>query len=133
MMQMMNSGGGGGGASSSSGGGGGKGSGKKHPMKAGDWICGSCGDHQFARNEVCKMCSAPKASAKKVQEANDLDQSCKMVPPAQQYEIDQFLSEHTVEAHAIERLQALDPRLQRVVIAKGAMTDARDQTAVLMK
>merc|ERR1719401_2268982 len=124
MMQMMNSGGGGGGASSSSGGGGGKGSGKKHPMKPGDWICGSCGDHQFARNEVCKMCSAPKGSATKVHPEVDLDQSCQMVPPAQPYEIDEFLSEHTVEAHVIQRLKALDPRLQRVVIAKGSMADA---------
>merc|ERR1711972_457319 len=76
---------------------------------------------------------APKAGAKQVQQANNLDHSCKMVPPAQPYEVEEFLSEHAVEAHAIEKLQGLDPRLQRVVIAKGSMADARDQTAVLIK
>jgi len=26
----------------------------------GDWICQSCGDHQFARNVSCRSCGAPK-------------------------------------------------------------------------
>jgi len=26
----------------------------------GDWICNSCGDHQFARNESCRKCGAAK-------------------------------------------------------------------------
>merc|ERR1712130_564399 len=29
-------------------------------VKPGDWICPSCGDHQFARNDECKQCSAAK-------------------------------------------------------------------------
>jgi len=28
--------------------------------KPGDWLCPSCGDHQFARNTVCRRCSAPR-------------------------------------------------------------------------
>ena len=27
---------------------------------AGDWICHSCGDHQFAKNRSCRMCSTPR-------------------------------------------------------------------------
>jgi len=27
----------------------------------GDWICANCGDHQFARNTVCRSCGAPKS------------------------------------------------------------------------
>merc|ERR1719253_1826129 len=30
-------------------------------MLPGDWMCPSCGDHQFARNMVCKMCGGPKS------------------------------------------------------------------------
>jgi len=26
----------------------------------GDWICQNCGDHQFARNQTCRSCGAPK-------------------------------------------------------------------------
>ena len=31
--------------------------------KDGDWTCGSCGDHQFARNLMCRKCKSPKAEA----------------------------------------------------------------------
>jgi len=62
MKGMMNtvSGGGGGGK----GGGGGGGGHLGNPTtKPGDWQCGSCGDMQFARNVVCRMCNAPKMEA----------------------------------------------------------------------
>mmetsp|Transcript_37974 Transcript_37974/g.81641 ORF Transcript_37974/g.81641 Transcript_37974/m.81641 type:complete len:203 (+) Transcript_37974:59-667(+) len=29
----------------------------KPELKPGDWICPTCGDHQFARNWYCKMCA----------------------------------------------------------------------------
>ncbi|CAK9081343.1 unnamed protein product [Durusdinium trenchii] len=29
-------------------------------FKEGDWLCPSCGDHQFARNASCRKCGAPK-------------------------------------------------------------------------
>jgi len=29
-------------------------------IREGDWLCLGCNDHQFARNEVCKRCSAPR-------------------------------------------------------------------------
>eukprot|EP00439_Symbiodinium_sp_Y106_P021914 s4774_g2.t1 len=29
-------------------------------FKEGDWICSECGDHQFARNETCRKCGAPR-------------------------------------------------------------------------
>eukprot|EP00930_Biecheleria_cincta_P026124 TRINITY_DN1846_c0_g1_i6.p1 TRINITY_DN1846_c0_g1~~TRINITY_DN1846_c0_g1_i6.p1 ORF type:complete len:327 (-),score=68.76 TRINITY_DN1846_c0_g1_i6:100-1080(-) len=47
------------------GGGAGKGAfggkaGGKGQMVEGDWICPSCGDHQFARNQACRKCGAAK-------------------------------------------------------------------------
>merc|ERR1719359_1243313 len=29
-------------------------------MKPGDWICASCGDHQFAKNTECRKCGAAR-------------------------------------------------------------------------
>merc|ERR1711957_1084538 len=29
-------------------------------MRPGDWVCKSCGDHQFAKNQNCRKCNAPK-------------------------------------------------------------------------
>merc|ERR1712091_803882 len=29
-------------------------------VKSGDWICPSCGDHQYARNDECRKCGEPK-------------------------------------------------------------------------
>jgi len=31
-------------------------------MRMGDWACG-CGEHNFARREACRRCSAPKPAA----------------------------------------------------------------------
>lgn len=39
--------------------GGGKGS-MQNEMRPGDWVCPSCGDHVFARNDNCRRCSTPK-------------------------------------------------------------------------
>jgi hypothetical protein len=36
------------------------GKGPDSPFLAGDWICPSCGDHQFAKNQECRMCSTPR-------------------------------------------------------------------------
>jgi len=38
----------------------GMGGAKPNNMAPEDWICGACGDHQFARNLQCRKCSAPK-------------------------------------------------------------------------
>merc|ERR1712217_835279 len=29
-------------------------------MRNGDWLCPKCGDHQFARNSMCRKCGAEK-------------------------------------------------------------------------
>merc|ERR1719203_208143 len=29
-------------------------------MKEGDWVCPSCYDHQFSKNDVCRQCQTPK-------------------------------------------------------------------------
>jgi len=52
--------------------------------------------------------------------------------PCDPSEVETFLAMHQVEAHAVQKLRDLDPRLQRVVLEKGSMVDARDQTAVLI-
>ncbi|KAK3247791.1 hypothetical protein CYMTET_42724 [Cymbomonas tetramitiformis] len=31
-------------------------------MRDGDWMCGGCGDHQFARNTSCRRCGGPRPS-----------------------------------------------------------------------
>merc|ERR1711957_452406 len=64
MMQMMGGGGGCGGMMMGKGGKGGKG---KGGVKAGDWICPGCGDHQYARNDECRKCSTPKPTEGLVQ------------------------------------------------------------------
>lgn len=56
-----------------------------------------------------------------------------IVCPATEREIDTFLSVHTVQPHAVQMFRRLDPKLKRLVIDKGSMLDARDQTAVLVK
>merc|ERR1719203_1068802 len=38
------------------------GKGMYQDAKPGDWVCTSCGDHNFARNEACRKCGAPKPS-----------------------------------------------------------------------
>merc|ERR1712039_579462 len=47
-------------------------------------------------------------------------------------EVEVFLAEHSVDERATEKLQNLDPRLQTLVINRGPMLDARDQTSCLM-
>merc|ERR1711939_115760 len=45
---------------------GGKGSSEKGnnslAVESGDWLCPSCGDHQFKRNTVCRKCGTPNPS-----------------------------------------------------------------------
>jgi len=113
-------------ASMGSGGEGGKGNvacGKG--MKPGDWNCPSCGHHNFARNLACQMCGAAKPGAA------ILDEAFKMVLPADPSEVDQFVATYGIEAHAIPKLKAMDPRLQRAVISKD-MGQVRDPTAILI-
>eukprot|EP00930_Biecheleria_cincta_P032392 TRINITY_DN2248_c0_g1_i1.p1 TRINITY_DN2248_c0_g1~~TRINITY_DN2248_c0_g1_i1.p1 ORF type:complete len:317 (-),score=68.19 TRINITY_DN2248_c0_g1_i1:62-1012(-) len=59
-------------AAASGGGGGGFGGygpAKKGQMVEGDWLCPSCGDHQFARNKECRKCGAAKDDGAVLQQA----------------------------------------------------------------
>merc|ERR1740121_1320660 len=48
-------------------------------------------------------------------------------------DVETFLAVHPgVEPRAREKLMALEPQLQSLVIQKGSMMEARDQTAMLM-
>jgi len=58
-------------AASGGGGFGGSGKGKKGQMVEGDWLCPSCGDHQFARNLACRKCGAPKDDGAVLQHATN--------------------------------------------------------------
>merc|ERR1740138_853124 len=42
---------------------GGGGGGGAQAAMPGDWNCPACGDHQFARNAVCRKCGSPKDGA----------------------------------------------------------------------
>lgn len=44
-----------------------------------------------------------------------------------------WLGQIQIMDHARQRLMSLDPRLLRVVIAKGSLSDARNPTAVVNK
>jgi len=101
-------------------------------LKEGDWICSGCYDHQFAKNDSCRKCGTAKGDVAVVAEPEN--PAFEMVDPASAEELEAFLTENSeVQEHAAEKLRSLDPRIQKVIINKGSMTDARDQTAVLMQ
>jgi len=129
-------------------------------LKDGDWICPGCYDHQFAKNDICRKCGTmkggvPVATGTTSRSAGLIDGSGKggwggsqgggnvgwgpamgalaHVEPATEEEVEAFLAMHVVEPHAAEKLRKLDRKLAKVVIMKGSMQDARDQTAVLMQ
>lgn len=54
------------------------------------------------------------------------------VMAASKDDVDMFLAQHTVEPHASEYLQKVDPKIQMLVITKGHMLDAKNQTGVLI-
>lgn len=58
--------------------------------------------------------------------------SCRDKGPATPDEVTLWLMSNPVEVQAQERLLCLDPRLQRVVMEKGDLGDARNPTAMLM-
>lgn len=55
------------------------------------------------------------------------------VPEATPEEVEAFLQHHSsVNDFTKDRLKSLDPRLQTLVLARGPMEEARDETAMLM-
>jgi len=106
-------------------------------MKQGDWICPGCLDHQFAKNEVCRSCGHPRTAAIQAQ-VKELAQRAggpgagSHLVPATQQEVFEFLSQHQIEEKAQQRFLEMDAMLQKLVINKGNMLQARDQTAVLI-
>merc|ERR1712066_259150 len=79
----------------------------------GDWKCSECFEHNFARNEVCRACGAPKKSED--------------VP-----HIESFLEINKIEEHAATSFRGLTPELQSLIMDAGTLADARDPTAVLV-
>jgi len=102
-------------------------------LKEGDWICPGCYDHQFSKNSICRKCSTPRTDYN-VEQTFGCHPAVEMVEPAAPQEVDAFLAVHPgIQPHAMAKLKSMDPRMQRVVINKGSMADARDPTAVLMQ
>lgn len=54
------------------------------------------------------------------------------ITPATEEEVQAFLAQIACEDHAVQKFMSLDARMKTIVISKGHMTDARDQTAVLI-
>merc|ERR1711957_48064 len=83
-------------------------------VKPGDWNCPGCGDHNFARNKVCRSCSAGPENA-----VADAD-------------VEAFLQSNAIEDHAAGVFRELPGTLQKVVMDAGSLADARNPTAVLV-
>lgn len=82
-----------------------------------DWFCQQCGDHQFARNAMCRNCGAPKPT-----DGSQFNTPDPLL----------FLANHQVEDHAKEKFLSLDPDSQAAIVLRGSLAGARDPTAVLL-
>lgn len=82
-----------------------------------DWFCQACGDHQFAKNAICRNCGQPKPT-----------DGSQFAPPDPML----FLANHPVEDHARVKFLSLDPHSQAAIIIRGSLAGARDPTAVLL-
>jgi len=107
---------------------------ESNKLKPGDWICPSCLDHQFGRNDTCRKCGTPKEMAsdnlaEMLGQGIDVPTITERAAPQQ---VQQFLMQHVVEQHAVDIFLKLDPKLQKIVMNKGSLAEARDQTAMLM-
>lgn len=92
-------------------------------MRPGDWVCPNCLDIQWGQNPACRKCGQGGPNA-----ANFA-----RVPAASPQEVEIFLNMHpNIQAHAIGKFKAMDPKIQTLIMSKGAMTDVKDQTAVLL-
>lgn len=45
-------------------------------MKAGDWMCASCGNHNFARRDTCNKCSRPQNAPPNFRDGDWMCSSC---------------------------------------------------------
>jgi len=103
-------------------------------LKPGDWICPNCLDHQFGKNSNCRKCGTAKEMAQGQfnTQFSGGAQLPELTQSATPQEVQQFLSMHQIEHHAADMLMHLDPKLQKLVLNKGSLQEARDQTAMLM-
>lgn len=100
-------------------------------LKPGDWFCPKCSDIVFGKNDACRKCGEERSEEQKLANAERIGNL--KVQEATHEEVLAFLSENSsCEAHAVEKFQALDPKIQKIIMKQGTMGDARDPTAVLM-
>jgi predicted RNA-binding Zn-ribbon protein involved in translation (DUF1610 family) len=121
------------------------------PMRPGDWKCSGCGHHNFARNDNCRRCGAPREDSPEGSyyppESSHYPPEGSYYPPESSYyppegsyyppandpsEVDRYLEGNMIDGNASDRFRALPPHLQNLVIDAGSLADARDPTAVLM-
>lgn len=84
--------------------------------RQGDWFCPQCGDHQFAKNQICRQCGGPRP-----------DDTSLAGPP----DAATFLKDHIIDNDVLSRFLALESEQQDIVIRRGSLAGARDPSAVL--
>lgn len=118
----------------------------KEKLLIGDWMCPGCGDHQFAKNDACRLCGMarpPQDDANTYGPAKAMGKRSLMetpytknllsnVQPCTAEEADAFLEANSVELVAQQRFLALPPKVQRVVVNRGGLNSARDKTAAFI-
>jgi len=112
--------------------------------RPGDWICPGCMDHQFAKNTHCRQCNTPKpqgdqsfgntwGAAQPTAAMNSALAISAMTSSIEDSAVETFLQMHDqVEPRAAQMLRDLPPEFGKLVVNKGSLFDARDQTAVLV-
>lgn len=110
----------------------------------GDWTCPACGDHQFAKNETCRLCGEPKplddtttygpavVAKQSLMDSPYTRNLLADVEPCTYEEAEAFLGANPVAPVAQQRFLALPPQIQRVVMNKGTLDSARDKTAAFI-
>lgn len=98
--------------------GGGGGGGCCGTERHGDWSCPGCGDLQFQKNTACRRCGTGNPSHVATDEMRQ--------------KVEHFISQYAFEVYASDQLRNMTSDLQELIIAKGSLHDARDQTAVLI-
>lgn len=106
-------------------------------MKGGKGGSGT-GGGSGAKGGDCKWCKMGEcwthgAGAKQNQSASKERIAALDLLPATPEEVEVFLSLHPgLEEHAVERMKKADPKIQRLIIDQGDMSDANNTTAVLV-
>eukprot|EP00929_Paragymnodinium_shiwhaense_P041587 TRINITY_DN21588_c0_g1_i1.p1 TRINITY_DN21588_c0_g1~~TRINITY_DN21588_c0_g1_i1.p1 ORF type:complete len:530 (-),score=110.99 TRINITY_DN21588_c0_g1_i1:89-1678(-) len=99
----------------------------------GDWMCPSCGDHNFARNTQCRRCGVSKPAENLPGHRADAA-AAYGGPDVPQHEVDEFVSRWALGPDAQGMLAAMAPLHRRSILQQFNPRDtSRDVNAVFMK